>query len=615
MITLSACSLRRGTKLLFENANLSLFQGQKIALVGANGCGKSSLFALLKGELSADSGEVQLPNHCRLAFMAQETPGLAVPAIEYVKQGHTRLYDIEQAIAALDAAANPERISQLYQAYEDLDGYRFHTRAAELLHGLGFQDEEFQQPVSAFSGGWRVRLNLAQALIQPAELLLLDEPTNHLDLDTIIWLEKFLQQHDGTLILISHDRDFLDNVCDTTVHLEQQQLHLYAGNYSSFEKQRAEKLILQQAQYEKQQKHIAHMQSFVDRFRAKASKAKQAQSRLKAIAKLEIINAVRGDSTLSFQFKPIGECPNPLIQLSDGILGYGEKHVLDNVKFSLSPGDRIGLLGPNGAGKSTLIKALTSGETCLSGNRLAAGGAKIGYFAQHQLEQLHAESTPLIELQQQAPKHKESALRAYLGQFGFSNDMVNTPIERFSGGEKARLVLALLVWHAPNLILLDEPTNHLDMGMRDSLNLALQQFEGTVVLVSHDRYLLTSVCDSFYLVANQQVQAFSGDLSDYQRWLTQYRRSLRETSQEKKPSAKKVRQAEQIQRQIETIEKKLATTATAINELKRALAEPAMYDAENARQLQEVQTQLAKQQKQQTTLEDEWTQLQDQLES
>lgn len=595
-------SLNRGPRVLFEDANFSIFAKQKVALVGANGCGKSSLFAMLLGTLACDHGELSIPSQVRIAHLAQHTPDVETPALEYVKQGDKALYQVEQALAKAQAAGDGNAITKLYQQLEDLDGYRATSKAAELLKGLGFQDQEFQKPVRDFSGGWRVRLNLAQTLMQPSDLLLLDEPTNHLDLDAIIWLERFLQLYQGTLVLISHDRDFLDTICSHTIHIEHGKIELYTGNYSDFERLRAEKLALQQATYEKQQKAVAHMQSFVDRFRAKATKAKQAQSRLKAIEKMELVSAVQVDSAFDFSFKAGIKCPNPMLTLNDVKLGYGEHIVLPKVRFSLQAGSRIGLLGPNGAGKSTLVKHLAGELAELGGERLANQPLKIGYFAQHQLEQLEPSQSPLTHLRLLAPEAKESQLRSFLGQFNFIGDMATSPVAPFSGGEKARLVLALLVWQAPNLLLLDEPTNHLDMEMRNALALALQSFEGSIILVSHDRYLLRSTCDEYYLVANGEVNNFQDDLQGYQQWLNEYRREQQPKREKKTNKTAPVDNSKKIQ----ALERDMQKLSTKLTEVEAKLANEDLYNGERGDELKQLLTKQESLKEKLAELEEKW---------
>lgn len=533
MIRFQNVSLMRGTKPLFENADVTLNPGDKIGLIGDNGAGKSSLFAILRGELHADQGDVDFPSKWRLAYVAQETPPLPRPAIEYAIDGDTTLRKLEAELAQLEAhpdhAAHGERIAELHGALADADAYTVRSRAEQLLLGLGFSMEQMQQPVASFSGGWRMRLNLAQALMCPSDLLLLDEPTNHLDLDAIIWLEDWLKRYTGTLLIISHDRDFLDGVVNVIVHIDDKKLKRYSGNYSAFERQRAAQIVLQQSMLEKQTRQRAHLQSFIDRFKAKATKAKQAQSRMKALAKMEEIAPLRAAAEFSFEFREPLSAPNPLLVLEDVDAGYRiedekthavtEKKIVSGINFSLQSGQRIGLLGVNGAGKSTLIKTIAGELKPLTGDAHTGKGLVIGYFAQHQVEMLRHDESPLWHLVKIAPTTREQELRNFLGGFNFPGDMVTSKIAPFSGGEKARLALALIVWQRPNLLLLDEPTNHLDLATREALTEALAQFDGTLVLVSHDRHLLRATTDQFIIVADGKLQPFDGDLDDYKDWL------------------------------------------------------------------------------------------------
>jgi len=519
-------TLARGSRRLIEDASLQIHTGWRVGVVGANGSGKSSLFALLRGELHTETGDCEVPRDWRIASVAQETPPLAQPAIDFVLDGDDELRSIEQGIVAADTAHDGHRLAELHARLEAIDGYAARARAAGLLAGLGFAPTDLERPVADFSGGWRMRLNLAQALLSRADLMLLDEPTNHLDLDAVVWLERWLANYRGTLLLVSHDRDFIDASVTHVAHLERGVLALYTGNYSSFEEQRAARLAVQQAMFEKQQREIAHMTQFVERFRAKASKARQAQSRLKALDRLEHIAAAHVDAPFDFEFPEPDRAPDPLLALDEAAAGYPGRSVLENLQLSLRPGARLGLLGPNGAGKSTLIKVLAGTLPLLEGRRVAGHGLAIGYFAQHQVEQLRGEESPLWHLAREDAKSREQDLRNYLGGFDFRGEMADAPVAPFSGGEKSRLALALLVRRRPNLLLLDEPTNHLDLEMRHALMRALAGYEGSLVLVSHDRALLRTVCDSFLLVADGGAVPFDGDVDDYLRWLT----SRRETA-------------------------------------------------------------------------------------
>ena len=623
MLQLEHITLRRGTDVLLEQASLTMHAGQKLGLVGANGCGKSSLFALLLGELDTDHGQLQLPSDWTIAHMAQQITALDQAAIEFVLDGDTRLREAEQAVAEADANGDGVRIAAAHQALDDAQGYDAHARAGALLNGLGFAAEQHGQPVGAFSGGWRIRLSLARALMAPSDLLLLDEPTNHLDLETVLWLEDWLRRYTGTLLLISHDRDFLDQTVDSIAHIEHQSIHRYTGSYSDFERQRAEHMALQQAQYEKQQRQITHMQSFIDRFRAKATKARQAQARIKALERMEKIAPAHVDSPFSFRFAEASRVADPLISCHDVQLGYGDHVVLDNVGLNLSSGDRVGLLGVNGAGKSTLIKALADTLTPIEGHRTFSRNLQIGYFAQHQLEQVEPESSPLAHLARIADDTPEQDLRDYLGGFAFSGDLCTDACARLSGGERARLVLALIIWQKPNLLLLDEPTNHLDLDMRYALTLALQGFDGAVVTVSHDRHLLKQTVDDYWLVADGSVRPFSGDLDDYRRWLRQQdsstgsdpgTASTPSSSSHSRPNQKAERQrkaAERAQlkpllRAVQRATEQMESIEQQLNKLESMLADADLYQAERAEELNRLLQQQAELKQQEAALEHDW---------
>ncbi|MBD9564731.1 MULTISPECIES: ATP-binding cassette domain-containing protein [unclassified Pseudomonas] len=523
MIRLQNLTLQRGPQRLLEDAELTLHAGHKAGLIGANGAGKSSLFALIRGELHPDSGDCFLPADWRIAHMRQEIETLERLAVDYVLDGDLRLREVQRDLAAAEAAHDGAAQARLHSELDSADGYTADARARKLLAGLGFTNEQMDRQVGDFSGGWRMRLNLAQALMCPSDLLLLDEPTNHLDLDAIIWLEEWLKSYPGTLLLISHDRDFLDAVVDHVAHVDQRKITLYRGGYSAFERARAERLAQQQQAYEKQQAQRAHMESYIARFKAQATKARQAQSRIKALERMEELSAAHVDSPFDFVFRESTKISSPLIDLSDARLGYGDKAVLEKVKLQLTPGARIGLLGPNGAGKSTLIKNLAGELEPLAGRLTRGENTVVGYFAQHQLDSLDSKASPLLHLQRLAPTEREQTLRDFLGGFDFRGARIDEPVLNFSGGEKARLALALIAWDRPNLLLLDEPTNHLDLEMRLALTMALQEFSGAVLVVSHDRHLLKSTTDNFYLVADGKVEEFDGDLEDYARWLVEYR--------------------------------------------------------------------------------------------
>ncbi|MFI4903343.1 MAG: ATP-binding cassette domain-containing protein [Burkholderiales bacterium] len=522
MIRLRDVTFARGAARLVEHAALTVHAGQKVGVIGANGCGKSTLFALLRGEISPEAGDVELPASWRIAHVAQETPAVATPAREYVLDGDTELREIEAALAAAEVAEphDGHLIAELHHRFEAIGGYAARARAAELLAGLGVADARHGDPVASFSGGWRMRLNLAQALMARSDLLLLDEPTNHLDLDAVLWLEDWLARYPGTLLLVTHDRDFLDAVVQAIVHFDAQKLKLYSGNYSQFERERAAQLATQRAAYVRQQRNIAHLKSFVDRFRAKATKARQVQSRLRTLERMEVIAAAHVDSPFAFEFAPSGATARELVRLDDATLRYADAPpVFAGLDLAIHNGERIGLLGPNGAGKSTLVKALAGELPLAGGRRYVAQNLAIGYFAQHQLEQLDATSTPLAMLQRRDPAAREQDLRDFLGGFDFRGDAVHAPIARFSGGEKARLVLALIVRARPQLLILDEPTNHLDIEMREALTEALQDYDGALVVVAHDRHLIAATTDELWLVDGGSVAAFDGDLDDYRDWV------------------------------------------------------------------------------------------------
>jgi ATP-binding cassette subfamily F protein 3 len=523
MLKLRDVTLRRGGRVLFAAANCAVFPGQKVGITGANGTGKSSLFALLRDELHADTGEVEVPAKWIFGHVAQETPAVDQPAIEYVLDGDIELRSIERSIRAAEEAADGVRLATLHGDYDTHGGYTANSRAAQLLYGLGFSAAQHASAVREFSGGWRMRLNLARALMRRSDVLLLDEPTNHLDLDAVLWLEDYLRAYAGALLLISHDREFLDRVVETIVHIEHETLTLYAGNYSAFEQQRAAQRAGQQAEFARQQREIAHIRSYIDRFKTHASKARQAQSRMKALERMELIAPAHVDTPFRFAFRDPQKIPNPLLRLEHVSAAYTRQPVFGDANLQLVPGDRVGLLGPNGAGKSTLIKVLAGTQAVSSGERTQAQDVRIGYFAQHQLEQLDVSSTPLQHVQRLDPRAREQDLRNFLGGFGFSGESVLGSVEVFSGGEKARLVLALLVYQRPNVLLLDEPTNHLDLEMRHALTVALQDFGGAMVIVSHDRFLLRSVTDRWLMVADAGVQEYDGDLEEYRAWLSERR--------------------------------------------------------------------------------------------
>jgi ATP-binding cassette subfamily F protein 3 len=537
-------TLSRGTRRLLEGASLTVHAGHKVGLVGANGCGKSSLFAAIRHELLPDAGSIELPASWMVAHVAQETPAVERSAIDYVLDGDAEFREIEAGLAS--AATDDAGLAELHHRYDIIGGYGARARAATLLAGLGFGEARHGDPVASFSGGWRMRLNLAQALQSRSDLLLLDEPTNHLDLDAVLWLEDWLGKYPGTLLLITHDRDFLDGVVGAIVHIDNRKLVSYTGNYAQFEAMRASQLALAQATYAKQQRQVAHLQSFVDRFRAKATKAKQAQSRIKAIERMELIAAAHVDSPFEFAFAPAASAARQLVLLEDVTLGYeGRPAVLERLTFGILAGDRIGLLGPNGAGKSTLLKAIAGTLVPLGGTRHTAQTLRVGYFAQHQVEQLRLEHSPLWHLRRLEPDTREQEHRDFLGGFDFRGQMATDAVSQFSGGEKARLTLALIVRQKPNLLLLDEPTNHLDIEMREALTEALQDYDGALVVVAHDRHLLRATTDALWIVADGRVAPFDGDLDDYRDWVLNQRR--RDAPEERRGDERKARKREEAQ--------------------------------------------------------------------
>ena len=584
MIALRQVALQRGTQTLLDNADLTLHDGVKAGIIGANGAGKSSLFKLLLGELGPDQGDVELSGGQRIAHMAQEVEALDRPIIEYVMDGDIALRQAEADLQAARDAGQAHREAELHGLIETLDGYRAESRAAQLLVGLGFIQADLDRPLSAFSGGWRMRVNLARTLFMPSDLLLLDEPTNHLDLDALLWLEQWLTRYPGTLLLISHDRDFLDAVCDHIVHMHHQTLELYRGNYSLFERTRAEKLALQRAEAAKQQARREEIERFIARFRAQATKAKQAQSRVKMLERMEDIAVAHVDSPFHFTLPASDKTSHPLLVLDQATLGYrgdaGDIVQLDKVNVTLLPGSRIGLLGPNGAGKSTLIKSLTGELDLLNGKRVPGEHLAIGYFAQHQLEGLDVTTTPFVHVQRLSPTASDQEIRNFLGGFGFKGDDAFGQVGTFSGGEKARLALALVAWQKPNLLLLDEPTNHLDLEMREALTQALASFEGTVILVSHDRHLLRATVDEFWRVADHRVEPFDGDLDDYRAWL----KARLEESRRDNRSEKNERQAQQPSGDRKAARKAAAELREKLRPLKkqRDQAEKAMEKAQQS---------------------------------
>lgn len=640
MIRLQQLTLMRGTKPLFELADLTINPGEKVGLIGANGTGKSTLFAMLRDELHPDSGSIDFPKQWRIAHVAQETPALDRAAVDYVIDGDTVLRNYEQELATLETQgtqADGHRIGELHAKLADADAYTAQSRAEQLLAGLGFTEAQMMHPVSSFSGGWRMRLNLAQALMCPSELLLLDEPTNHLDLDAILWLEDWLKRYAGTMIVISHDRDFLDGVTNVIAHIDDRKLKRYSGNYSAFERQRAAQLELAQAMLDKQQRKRDHLQSFIDRFKAKATKAKQAQSRIKALARMEELAPLRAAAEFSFEFREPERAPNPLLVLDKVEAGYRgdggeEKIIVRNINFTLQSGQRIGLLGVNGAGKSTFIKTIAGDISPLHGVAHLGKGLVVGYFAQHQLEMLRPDDSPLMHLTRIAPEVREQELRDFLGSFNFPGEMVKSAIAPFSGGEKARLALALIVWQRPNLLLLDEPTNHLDLETREALTEALAQFDGTLLLVSHDRHLLRATTDEFLIVADGSLSAFEGDLDDYRDWLLKTKSETPKGSSERLPNAqlsvdrKEQKKIEAQERQRLTIlrkplEKRLQKIEVEMSDLQKEkllietmMADGALYEPSRKEALQQLLEKQLRCKLSLEKIESEWLQIQEQLE-
>jgi ATP-binding cassette subfamily F protein 3 len=636
MIAFRHFALRRGSRLLLSDIDLVIQSGWRLGVIGRNGCGKSSLFAALQGKLEGDAGELDMPGKVRLASVAQETPALPDLAIDYVMGGDEDLAAALRDEADAQARGDTEAMARAHHRIEELHGYDARARAGRLMHGLGFAPETHERTVQEFSGGWRGRLNLARALMCPSDLLLLDEPTNHLDLDAVLWLEEWLRRYQGTLLIISHDREFLDGVITHTLHLNEGRAKLYTGNYSAFERLRAEQLRQQQISHEREQAERAHLQSFIDRFKAKASKAKQAQSRMKRLEKLSGTEAVRAERPFSFQFPQPERVPDAMLQLGEVDAGYpredgdGFTTILANVGFSLEAGERIGLLGPNGAGKSTLVKTLVGELEPLAGERKFHKDLKIGYFAQHTVESLREGTSPLDHLQAKAPGVANQVMRDFLGTWNFAGDRAFESVDGFSGGERARLALALIAWDKPNLLLLDEPTNHLDLEMREALADALADFDGALVLVSHDRHLLGMVCDSFWRVADGVVESFDGDLDDYARWLRSRgatnKKAARsggeakpaapaESAEQRRRAAAAQRENEKSSRQrVKKIETRVAAIDIELAALEARLADPATYNGPTA-ELMKLSQRQGELRQEKTALEGEWLELYEQLEA
>ncbi|KRE88978.1 ABC transporter ATP-binding protein [Frateuria sp. Soil773] len=637
MIAFRHFALRRGSRLLLSDIDLVIQSGWRLGVIGRNGCGKSSLFAALQGELESDAGELDMPGKLRLASVAQETPALPDAAIDYVLGGDEELAAAMRDEAEAGERGDMEAMARAHHRIEELNGYDGRARAGRLLHGLGFPPETHERAVKEFSGGWRGRLNLARALMCPSDLLLLDEPTNHLDLDAVLWLEEWLRRYQGTLLIISHDREFLDGVITHTLHLNEGKAKLYTGNYSAFERLRAEQLRQQQISHEREQAERAHLQSFIDRFKAKASKAKQAQSRMKRLEKLSGTEAVRAERPFSFEFAAPGRLPDSMLQLEDIVAGYvadpsagtgdAVHIVLSGVRFSIEAGERIGLLGPNGAGKSTLVKTLVGELEPFGGERKVHKDLKIGYFAQHTVESLREGASPLDHLMDKAPGVATQAMRDFLGTWNFAGDRAFESVDGFSGGERARLALALIAWDKPNLLLLDEPTNHLDLDMREALADALAGFDGALVLVSHDRHLLGMVCDSFWRVADGVVEPFDGDLDDYARWLktrtaagkksgkAEARPAAPVAAEERRRDAAAQREQEKSSRQrVKKIETRMAAIDAELGMLEARLADPAVYGGATA-ELMKLGQRQGELRQEKAALEGEWLELYEQLDA
>lgn len=592
MLSFNNLELVLGGKTLFDDVSLTIHHHQKVGLIGANGTGKTSLFKVIKKEIEVDQSSVSYPNDLRISYLAQEVPASDEIALQYVLSGDYRLLEIQHEIELAEKEEKFEILAELYETYSALDGYSAKSKAEQLMAGLGFKSEDFNKPLKYFSGGWRVRLNLAKTLMQPSDLMLLDEPTNHLDLDAILWLSNWIKSFPGALILISHDRDFLDDCVSFIAHLYHQSIELYSGNFTQFEILRAAKLAEIQSNYVKQQKEVAHMQSFINRFKAKATKARQAQSRVKALEKMELIAPAHIDSPFNFTISETEKISNPLISLSDSSLGYNTP-ILSMVNLSIAPGDRIGLLGPNGAGKSTLIKSIVGSISLIDGHREAGTNFKVGYFSQHQVDDLDLSISAFTHIQRLDETKTEKQIRTYLGGFNFKGDKVKDPIHLFSGGEKARLAFAIISYQKPNILLMDEPTNHLDMEMRHALTIALQTFRGAILLISHDRHLLNSSVDHFYLVDNGRVDIFNGDLNDYKNYILDIKSSdIKETKKKVKSSKDNKEDNSKLIKslniEISKLEKRLLRLNTKLDEANLKLADPDLYKDDSSDNLQDL---------------------------
>lgn len=632
MIEFKDVAVRREGRLLFSEVNLQLHKPQKIGLTGNNGTGKSTLFASILGEHQTDVGQIEMPSNWQIAHMAQEVHATQMLAIDYVLSGDGEWYELNQKLQN-QAELSESEIAPIYGRFEEIDGFRTPTKAAQILSGLGFSEDEHKRAVATFSGGWRMRLNLARTLMHRADVLLLDEPTNHLDLDAILWLEEWLSKFDGLIMLISHDQEFLDVVCGHILHIEHGKITLYTGNYSQFVRTRSERLAQQQQAFEKQQATRAHLEDYIRRFRAKATKAKQAQSRIKQLSRMTELAPVMADSAFSFQFYPPSHMASPLISLENASIGYDDKALITKVNLQITPDVRLGILGANGAGKSTLIKALVGELPLIDGKHKASETLKLGYFNQHQMDSLDDNATPMVMLRRLAGATSDADLRAFLGSFDFRGDKIDTECCLFSGGERARLTLALIVWQRPNVLVLDEPTNHLDLQMRNALMLALQNFESALILVSHDRGLITSVCDSLILVANGRADEFTGDMADYAEHLKQARlekqarsnavseskppNDTKELSKEEKRklAAQYRNKTAPLRKQIDKLEKQLVKHSENLANIETQLSNQSLYDDANKDKLLALLAEQTDAQKQLAEVEESLLMAMDELEN
>ena len=615
MLSFNNLSLRRGTNLLFEDVSFTVHRDNKVGLVGANGTGKTSLFKMIQGEIDSDEGDFKYPPDLKIACLAQEVPGTDELALSYVMSGDLKLLEIQNSITKAENEQDYGALGELHSQFEDHDGFTAKSRAEQLLVGLGFSEEEFSKPLKDFSGGWRVRLNLAKTLMQPADLLLLDEPTNHLDLDAIIWLGNWIKSFKGAMLLISHDREFLDECVGFIAHLHNSTIELYKGNYSQFEIRKAARLAELESNYNKQQREISHMQDFIRRFKAKATKARQAQSRIKALERMELIAPAHIDSPFQFTIPETEKISNPLIVLEDADLGYSDA-IINKVKIAFRPGDRIGLLGVNGAGKSTFVKSLKGDLQLLQGNKIEGKNLKIGYFSQHQVDDLMLDKSPIDHLAKVEKKVTESEIRNFLGGFNFRGDKAKDVIKNFSGGEKARLALTIIAFQRPNLLLMDEPTNHLDMDMRQALTVALQDFSGAIVLISHDRHLLANTVDEFLIINEGKIERFNGDLLDYRKMILQG--PHKESSKSKKDNEDKVKDRKDLKKiktQILAIEKTLKRLNRKLAETQGFLNSPELYNDSSKMNLHDLLRDQVNLDAEIKSTEEEWLELNEELEN